>query len=154
MRLRKPETFVFKYSCFGSKLKKTIQTCSNNLDMILINDLFEAFFVEVFAREISSFSMARNEGDYMLVDHKHKKNFYKTTKVRVSNDFIVMVDPYNFDTFQDLIARNLDTRVVSTKPIKVIIENSREKWLVNLVDQDLSQIYVFKTFYFLKYFPT
>nr|KAJ0215159.1 hypothetical protein LSAT_V11C300155160 [Lactuca sativa] len=79
----------------------------NSLDMILVNDnnkkncisLFEALFLEEFAREISSFSMARNEGDYMLVDHKHKKNFYKTTKVRVSNDFVVMVDPYNFDTF-------------------------------------------------------
>ena len=59
--------------------------------------------------------MARNEGDYMLVDHKHKKNFYKTTKVRVSNDFVVMVYPYNFDTFQDLIARNLDTRVAFGK---------------------------------------
>nr|KAJ0217562.1 hypothetical protein LSAT_V11C300149160 [Lactuca sativa] len=116
MHLRKPETFVF--------------------------NLFEALFVKEFAKEISSFSMARNEGDYMLVDHKHKKNFYKTTKVRVSNDFVVM----------DLIARNLDTRVVSTNPIKVIIENSREKWFMNLVDQDLSQIYVFKTFYFLKYF--
>ncbi|CAH1424641.1 unnamed protein product [Lactuca virosa] len=82
----------------------------------------------------------------MVVDHKHKNNFYKTTKVRVSNDFAVIVDPYNFVTFQDLIDMNLDTRVafdflgqvVSTNPIKVIIENSREKRLMNLVDEDLS----------------
>ncbi|CAH1416351.1 unnamed protein product [Lactuca virosa] len=90
--------------------------------------------------------MDRNEGDYMLVDHKHKNNFYKTTKVRVSNDFDVMVDLYNFVTFQDLIARNLDNRIafdflgqiVSTNPMKVIIENSREKRLMSRVDQDLS----------------
>ncbi|CAH1425616.1 unnamed protein product [Lactuca virosa] len=90
--------------------------------------------------------MTRNEGDYMVIDHKHKNNFYKTTKVRVSNDFAIMVDPYNFVTFQDLIARNLDTRVafdflgqvVSTNPMKVIIENSRAIRLMNLVDEDLS----------------
>nr|KAJ0218391.1 hypothetical protein LSAT_V11C300125670 [Lactuca sativa] len=86
--------------------------------------------------------MTINEEDYMLVDHKQKNNFYKTTKVRISNDFTVMVDPYNFSTFQYFIARNLDTRVafdflgqvVSTNPMKMIIENSREKRLMNLVD--------------------
>nr|KAJ0212700.1 hypothetical protein LSAT_V11C400201670 [Lactuca sativa] len=89
--------------------------------------------------------MVGNERDYMLVDHKHKNNFYKTTKFRLSNDFVVMVDAYNFVTFQDLIAMNLNThvtfdflgQVVSTNPMKVITENSREKWLMNLVDQDL-----------------
>nr|KAJ0203730.1 hypothetical protein LSAT_V11C500231270 [Lactuca sativa] len=92
-------------------------------------------------REISSFGMARNEGDYMMVDQKHKNNFYKTTKFRVSNDFVVMVDPYNFVTFHDLIARNLYThvafdflgQVVSINLMKVIIENSKEKQLMILV---------------------
>nr|KAJ0197849.1 hypothetical protein LSAT_V11C700381120 [Lactuca sativa] len=90
--------------------------------------------------------MTKNEGDYMMVDHKHKNIFYKTTKFRVSNNFVVMVDPYNFVTFQDLITRNHDTRVafgflgqvVSTNPMKVIIKNSKEKRLMNLVDQGLS----------------
>ncbi|CAH1449859.1 unnamed protein product [Lactuca virosa] len=90
--------------------------------------------------------MTRSEGDYMVVDHKHKNDFYKTTKVRVSSDFAVMVDPYNFVTFQDLVAKNLDTRVafdflgqvVSTNLMRVIIENSREKRLMNLFDEDLS----------------
>nr|KAJ0216247.1 hypothetical protein LSAT_V11C300133810 [Lactuca sativa] len=39
-------------------------------------------------REISNFTMASNEGEYMLVPHKHKINFYRTTKVRVSTDFV------------------------------------------------------------------
>nr|KAJ0191748.1 hypothetical protein LSAT_V11C800415260 [Lactuca sativa] len=63
--------------------------------------LCSTLFVEASVREISSFGMVRIEGDYMLVDHKHKNNFYKTTKIHVSNDFLIT----------DLIARNLDTRV-------------------------------------------
>nr|KAJ0220679.1 hypothetical protein LSAT_V11C200065030 [Lactuca sativa] len=119
MHPRKPETFVLKYSCFGSKLKKQPKTYQHS---------FEALFVEGSIREISSFGMASTEGDYMLVDHKHKNNFYKTTKVHVSNDFTVM--------------RGISTLVlhwvVSMNPIKVIIENSRAKRLMNLVDQDLN----------------
>nr|KAJ0188248.1 hypothetical protein LSAT_V11C900459070 [Lactuca sativa] len=123
MHPSKPETFVFTYSCFGSKLK--IQP--------------KPLFVEGSIKEISSLRRTINEGDYMLVDHKHKNNFYKTTKVHISNDFAIMVNPYNFVTFQDLIAMNLNTHVVvSTNLMKVIIENLREKRFMNLVDQDLS----------------
>ena len=55
--------------------------------------------------------MASNESEYMLVPHKHKINFYKTTKVRVSNDFVDTVDPYHFISFPDLLAMNFDTHV-------------------------------------------
>ncbi|CAH1432477.1 unnamed protein product [Lactuca virosa] len=90
--------------------------------------------------------MASNEGEYMLVPHKHKINFYKTTKVRVSTDFVDTVDPYHFISFPDLLARNFDTRVafdflgqvVSTDHMRVIVEYGREKRLMNLVAQDLS----------------
>ncbi|XP_052627211.1 uncharacterized protein LOC122197556 [Lactuca sativa] len=90
--------------------------------------------------------MASNESEYMLVPHKHKINFYKTTKVHVSNDFVNTVDPYHFISFPDLLARNFDTRVafdflgevVSTDPMRVIVEYGREKRLMNLVAQDLS----------------
>ncbi|CAH1421141.1 unnamed protein product [Lactuca virosa] len=87
--------------------------------------------------------MASNESEYMLVPHKHKINFYKTTKVRVSTDFVDTVDPYHFISFPDLLARNFDTRVafgevVSTDPMRVIVEYGREKRLMNLVAQDLS----------------
>nr|KAJ0218007.1 hypothetical protein LSAT_V11C300152570 [Lactuca sativa] len=90
--------------------------------------------------------MASNESKYMLVPHKHKINFYKTTKVRVSNDFVDTIDPYHFISFPDLLARNFDTRVafdflgevVSTDPMRVIVEYGREKRLMNLVAQDLS----------------
>ncbi|CAH1422718.1 unnamed protein product [Lactuca virosa] len=90
--------------------------------------------------------MASNEGEYMLVPHKHKINFYKTTKVRVSTDFVDTVDSYHFISFPDLLARNFDTRVafdflgevVSTDPMRVIVEYGKEKRLMNLVAQDLS----------------
>ncbi|CAH1431184.1 unnamed protein product [Lactuca virosa] len=90
--------------------------------------------------------MASDEGEYMLVPHKHKINFYRTTKVRVSTDFVDTVDPYHFISFPDLLARNFDTRVafdflgevVSTDPMRVIVEYGREKMLMNLVAQDLS----------------
>nr|KAJ0194157.1 hypothetical protein LSAT_V11C800452350 [Lactuca sativa] len=62
-------------------------------------------------REISNFVMASNESEYMLVPHKHKINFYKTTKVRVSSDFVDTVDPYHFISFPDSLARNFDIRV-------------------------------------------
>nr|KAJ0205901.1 hypothetical protein LSAT_V11C500236140 [Lactuca sativa] len=90
--------------------------------------------------------MASNESEYMLVPHKHKINFYKTTKLRVSNDFVDTVDPYHFISFPDLLAMNFDTHVafdflgevVSTDPMQVIVEYGREKRLMNLVAQDLS----------------
>nr|KAJ0219749.1 hypothetical protein LSAT_V11C200064150 [Lactuca sativa] len=62
-------------------------------------------------REIGTFVMASNEGDYMLLPQKHKINFYKTTKVRVSIDFVNMVNPYDFVAFPDLLVRNFDTCV-------------------------------------------
>ncbi|XP_023745749.2 uncharacterized protein LOC111893894 [Lactuca sativa] len=90
--------------------------------------------------------MASNESEYMLVPHKHKINFYKTTKVRVSNDFVDTVDPYHFISFLDLVARNFDTRVafdflgevMSTDPMRVIVEYGREKRLMNLIAHNLS----------------
>ncbi|CAH1445074.1 unnamed protein product [Lactuca virosa] len=129
-----------------------------SLDMILIDQegsriqatikknlipVFESLFDEGAVREISNFAMASNESEYMLVPHKHKINFYKTTKVRVSTDFVDTVDPYHFISFPDLLARNFDTRVafgevVSTDPMRVIVEYGREKRLMNLVAQDLS----------------
>ncbi|XP_023747872.1 uncharacterized protein LOC111896084 [Lactuca sativa] len=79
--------------------------------------------------------MARNEGDYMLVDHRHKINYYKTTIVRVSAPFVDRIDPFNFVTFHDLTAINFDTRVafdfigkvVSTDPIRQIMDKGSEK---------------------------
>ncbi|CAH1441505.1 unnamed protein product [Lactuca virosa] len=93
--------------------------------------------------------MARNEGDYMLVAHKHKINFYKTTTIRVSTPFVDRIDPFNFVSFHDLTARNFDTRVafdfigqvVSTEPMRGIKENARETRLMSIVAQDLSYIY-------------
>ncbi|CAH1426927.1 unnamed protein product [Lactuca virosa] len=90
--------------------------------------------------------MARNEGDYMLVAHKHKINFKKTTTIRVSTPFIDRIDPFNFVSFDDLTARNFDTRVafdfigqvVSTEPMKVIKQNARETRLLSIVAKDLS----------------
>nr|KAJ0199027.1 hypothetical protein LSAT_V11C600319000 [Lactuca sativa] len=127
-----------------------------NLEMILIDHegcriqaiikknlipVFESLFDEGAVREISNFAIANNEGEYMLVPHKHKINFYKTTKVRVSIDFVDTVDRYHFISFPDLLARNFDAyflgEVVSTDPMRVIVEYGREKRLMNLVAQDL-----------------
>ncbi|CAI9264161.1 unnamed protein product [Lactuca saligna] len=57
-----------------------------------------------------------------------------------------IIDPYHFISFPDLLARNFDTRVafdflgevVSSDPMRVIVEYGREKRLMNLVAQDLS----------------
>ncbi|CAI9299639.1 unnamed protein product [Lactuca saligna] len=57
-----------------------------------------------------------------------------------------MVDPYHFISVPYLLARNFDTRVafdflgevVSTDLMRVIVDNGREKRLMNLVAQDLS----------------
>ncbi|CAH1446828.1 unnamed protein product [Lactuca virosa] len=122
----------------GSRIQATIK---KNLIPV-----FESLFDEGAVREISNFAMASNEDEYMLVPHKHKINFYKTTKVRVSTDFVDTVDPYHFISFPDLLARNFDTRVafdflgevVSTDPMRVIVEYGKEKRLMNLVAQDLS----------------
>ncbi|CAH1439859.1 unnamed protein product [Lactuca virosa] len=90
--------------------------------------------------------MTRNEGDYMLVAHKHKINFHKTTTIRVSTPFVDRIDPFIFVSFYDLTARNFDTpvafdfigQVVYTEPMRVIKENARETRLMNIVAQDLS----------------
>ncbi|CAH1429009.1 unnamed protein product [Lactuca virosa] len=108
------------------------QTYKNNpnmvssLDMILMDqqatikknliNVFQTLFDEGAVREINKFGMDRNEGDYMLVGHKHKINFYKTTTVRVSAPFVDRTDPFNFVTFHDLTARNFDTRVAFGQP--------------------------------------
>nr|KAJ0222217.1 hypothetical protein LSAT_V11C200062540 [Lactuca sativa] len=106
MHPSKPETFVFTYSCFGSKLKiqsKRVEQFGHDFNLRVVKKnlirSFEALFVEGSIREISSLGRTINEGDYMLVDHKHKNNFYKTTKVHISNDFAIMVNLYNFVTF-------------------------------------------------------
>ncbi|CAI9280995.1 unnamed protein product [Lactuca saligna] len=128
-----------------------------SLDMILIDQenltnnkknlipVFESLFDEGAVREISNFDMASNESEYMLVPHKHKINFNKTTKVRVSTDFVDTIDPYHFISFPDLLARIFNTRVafdflgevVSTDPMRVIVEYGREKRLMNLISPDL-----------------
>nr|KAJ0203819.1 hypothetical protein LSAT_V11C500298190 [Lactuca sativa] len=113
----------------------------------LIN-AFQALLEEGAVRQITNFGMTRNEGDYVLVAHKHKINLYKTTTIRVSTPFVDRIDPFNFVSFHDLTARNFDTRVafdfigqvVSTKPIKVIKENARETRLMRIVAQDLIYI--------------
>ncbi|CAI9296921.1 unnamed protein product [Lactuca saligna] len=123
----------------GSRIQATIKIKN-------IIPVFESLFDEGAVREISNFAMASNESEYMLVPQKHKINFYKTTKVRVSNDFVDTIDPYHFISFPDLLARNFDTRVVfdflgevvSTDLMQVIVEYGREKRLMNLVAQDLS----------------
>ncbi|CAI9281065.1 unnamed protein product [Lactuca saligna] len=72
---------------------------------------FQALLEKGAVRQITNFGMARNEGDYMLVAHKHKINFYKTTTIRVSIPFLDRIDPFNFLSFYDLIAINVDTFV-------------------------------------------
>nr|KAJ0212478.1 hypothetical protein LSAT_V11C400195910 [Lactuca sativa] len=118
----------------------------NSLDMILMDqegtrihatikksiiNAFQALLEEGAVRQITNFGMARNEGDYMLVAHKYKINFYKTTKIYVSTPFVDMIDPFNFVSFHDLTARNFDTHVVSTKPMRVIKENARKTRLMS-----------------------
>nr|KAJ0217234.1 hypothetical protein LSAT_V11C300107160 [Lactuca sativa] len=112
MHLRKPETFVFKYPCFGSKLKKQLKHPS------LLKNLSGKLIVLVWPE--------MNEITCWLI----------------INIRIISTKQPKFD----VITKNLDTRVafdflgqvVSTNPMKVIIENSGEKRLMNLVDQDLS----------------
>nr|KAJ0192544.1 hypothetical protein LSAT_V11C800452820 [Lactuca sativa] len=70
-----------------------------------------------------------------------KINFYKITTVHVFIDFVDSVDPQHLFSFLNLLANNLDTHVafvVSMDPMRVIVENGREKWLMNVVAQDLS----------------
>lgn len=65
------------------------------------------------------------QANYMLVNHACKINFYKSTKVRVSDDFNVAdgldVDGYNFPSFFDLIQKNIDTRVAFGTPFSLIL---------------------------------
>ncbi|CAI9287670.1 unnamed protein product [Lactuca saligna] len=90
--------------------------------------------------------MARNEADYILVAHKHKINFYKTTTIHVSTAFVDRIDPFNFVSLHDQRTRNFDThvafdfidQVVSIEPIRVIKENARETRLMSIVAQVLS----------------
>nr|KAJ0204788.1 hypothetical protein LSAT_V11C500292190 [Lactuca sativa] len=67
--------------------------------------VFEALFDEEAVKEII------NEGYCMFVPHKHEINFYKTTLVHVSTEFVDMVDPYHCVSFPDLLANNFDTSV-------------------------------------------
>nr|KAJ0210786.1 hypothetical protein LSAT_V11C400194940 [Lactuca sativa] len=98
---------LFFFHLHATKIQATIK--KNHIGS------FEAVFVEGSLREISSFGMVQNKGDHMLVDHKHKNNSTKQPKFVDQMIFAVMVDPYNFVTFQDLIAKNLDTRVAFGK---------------------------------------
>nr|KAJ0223431.1 hypothetical protein LSAT_V11C200100110 [Lactuca sativa] len=107
----------------------------NSFDMILMDqegtrihatikknliNAFQALLEEGAVRQITNFGMARNEGDYMI-------------------------NPFNFESFHDVTARNFDTRVafdfigqvVSTEPMRVIKENARETRLMSIVAQDL-----------------
>ncbi|CAH1453980.1 unnamed protein product [Lactuca virosa] len=118
-------------------------TCNNKKNLI---NAFQALLEEGAVRQITNFGMRRNEGDYMLVAHRHKINFYKTTTIRVSTPFVDRIDPFNFVRFHDLTARNFDTRVafdfigqvVSTEPMRVIKKNARETRLLSIVAQDMS----------------
>lgn len=87
----------------GTKIHETIKK-----NLILV---FESLFDEGVIRNISSSDISRNEGDYMLVPHKDKTNFYKTTTIRVSTNFIDRVDSSHFASFPDLLANNFDTRI-------------------------------------------
>nr|KAJ0217694.1 hypothetical protein LSAT_V11C300155860 [Lactuca sativa] len=103
----------------------------------LIN-AFQALLEEGAVRQITNFGMARNEGDYMLVAHKHMINFYKTKTIRVSTHFVDRIGPFKFVSFHDLTAKIFDIRVafdfsgqvVSTEPMRVIKENARETRLM------------------------
>nr|KAJ0195625.1 hypothetical protein LSAT_V11C700346310 [Lactuca sativa] len=124
-------------------IRVKVNTSNNKKNLILV---FESLFDEEVVREISNFAMASNEGEYMLIPHKHIINFYKITKVCVSNDFVDTIDPYHFISFPNLLTRNFDTcvafdflgEVVSIDPMRVIVEYGKEKRLMNLVAQDLS----------------
>nr|KAJ0217612.1 hypothetical protein LSAT_V11C300141550 [Lactuca sativa] len=117
-------------------------TCNNKKNLI---NAFQALIEEDAVRQITNVGMARNEGDYMLVAHKHKIDFYKTTTIHVSPPFFYRIDPFNFVSFHDLTARYFDTRVafdffgqiVSIELIRVIKENARELRLMSIVAQDL-----------------
>nr|KAJ0224516.1 hypothetical protein LSAT_V11C100019510 [Lactuca sativa] len=113
----------------------------NSLDMILMDqentsnnkknliNAFQALLEEGAVRKITNFGTAKNEGDYMLVAHKHKINFYKTTRIRVSTPFVDRIDPFNFVNFIG--------QVVSNEPMRVIKKNARETRLMSIVAQDL-----------------
>ncbi|XP_052625951.1 uncharacterized protein LOC128132969 [Lactuca sativa] len=111
----------------------------------LIN-AFQALLEEGAVRQITNFGMARNEGDYMLVAHKHMINFYKTKTIRVSTHFVDRIGPFKFVSFHDLTAKIFDIRVafdfsgqvVSTEPMRVIKENARETRLMSIIAQYLS----------------
>nr|XP_043639301.1 uncharacterized protein LOC122610372 [Erigeron canadensis] len=100
----------------------------------LISD-FKNVMEEGTVRVISDFAVGSNSRSYMLVNHPFKLNFYKTTKVKVSDDFAEIINPYVFPSFGDLLMRNLDMRVafdivglvVSIDPMHVTQEDGREK---------------------------
>ncbi|XP_023754001.1 uncharacterized protein LOC111902393 [Lactuca sativa] len=127
--------------CFNIHGTKIHETIKKNLILV-----FESLFDEGVIRNISSSDISRNEGDYMLVPHKDKTNFYKTTTIRVSTNFIDRVDSSHFASFPDLLANNFDTRiafnflgkVVSMDPMRVTVKNGKEKWLMNMAAQYLS----------------
>ena len=58
-----------------------------------IINAFQALLEEGAVRQITNFGMTRNEEYYMLVAHKHKINFYKTTTIHVSTPFVDTIDP-------------------------------------------------------------
>nr|KAJ0228500.1 hypothetical protein LSAT_V11C100027940 [Lactuca sativa] len=133
------------FSCLNMILMDQENTCNNKKNLIIA---FQALLDEGVVRQITNFGMARNEGDYMLVVHKHKINHYKTTIIHVSTPFIDRIDPFNFVSFHDLTTKIFDTRVafdfigqvVSTEPMRVIKDNARETRLMSMVAQDLRKM--------------
>nr|KAJ0228026.1 hypothetical protein LSAT_V11C100044890 [Lactuca sativa] len=118
----------FLYHLQGTRIHATIKKN--------IINAFQALPEEGAVRQITNFGMTINEGDYMLVAHKHNINSYKTSTIRISTHFVDMIDPFNFVSFHYLTAINFDTRVafdfigqvVSTELMRVIKENPREKY--------------------------
>ncbi|XP_023740735.1 uncharacterized protein LOC111888845 [Lactuca sativa] len=92
-----------------------------------------------------------NSFDMILMDQEGTR-IHATIKKNLINAFqalleegAVRINPFNFESFHDVTARNFDTRVafdfigqvVSTEPMRVIKENARETRLMSIVAQDL-----------------
>nr|KAJ0216670.1 hypothetical protein LSAT_V11C300132540 [Lactuca sativa] len=111
--------------CFNIHGTKIHETIKKNLILV-----FESLFDEGVIRNISSSDISRNEGDYMLVPHKDKTNFYKTTTIRVSTNFIDRVDSSHFASFPDLLANNFDTRIAFSMFFIIIFLGRLCRWIL------------------------
>lgn len=113
----------------------------------LIKD-FEHKLKEGEAYIISNFGVGSNGGDYRVVDHKAKINFYKFTSVRAAKNFEQFGLYFRFVDFQDVAQRRPDTtitfdvigRLISSDDMRVF--QASGKCVVNIRLQDLSGVII------------